>query len=858
MKNNNMKQRMYSVCFSLILVVFLSLSKSYGQTTIISATGDGGFENGTTLAANGWTGINGANGGWYFNTAVVSNNSYTFTPTGNRSLFFSNNSGTTWQYEPTTNTSGCSHFYRNVTFPAGQTNIDLSFRWNANGESSWDIIYVYLCPTTLTPTANSPSGSSSTPTWTGTGTPELIGSYNLLSAGSGSIANINIPASYAGTTARLVFSWKSDDSFGGEPPAAIDDISLISSTPSISNDSPCTAVTLIPGNCTPTEGDVLSATQSYAGCAGTANDDVWYKFVATATSHEIIVTPSADFDAVWQLYTGVSCASLTGTAICVDDYVEGGAESTIITGFTIGSTYYIRVYDYYTGYPATSTFTISVDKPYLLNASLNGTTVTECCTKLYDSGNASANYSNSENYTVTYQASVGQRIRMTFYEFATQANTDYLYIYDGPNTSSPLMFQWSGTPSYIPDAVSTGQYLTIRFTSNNNTNDVGFTADLKCENIPPAPGLCNGNNPASNSCSSSTQICDPNGYCGNTSSYFTPDLPGNMCSGCGLFGGSIENNSWISFTAAATTASLQFNVSNCANNLGIQFGIYSGSNCTGFALLTAVANTTDPQIGSQTITATGLTIGNTYYIMVDGFAGDVCNYTIDVIAGIMQGNISGASTVCYGQTGVSYTMNAAATGYSWAVPAGASITSGSGTNTITVNWGTATSGNITCTATAGTCTGASDSFAVTVTPTVGTPVFTLGATSTRCQGAGSVTYGATATNTTGITYTLDATSTAAGNSINASTGAVTYTAGWSGTSTITASAAGCNGPRTATHTVTITPTVGTPVFTLGATSTRCQGAGTVTYGATATNTTGITYTLDATSIAGSVTIVSTT
>ena len=60
-------------------------------------------------------------------------------------------------------------------------------------------------------------------------------------------------------------------------------------------------------------------------------------------------------------------------------------------------------------------------------------------------------------------------------------------------------------------------------------------------------------------------------------------------------------------------------------------------------------------------------------------------------------------------------------------------------------------------------------------------------------------------------------------------------------SVITASAAGCNGPTTATHTVTITPTVGTPVFTAGATSTICQAPGTITYTANATNTTGITY-----------------
>ncbi len=91
---------------------------------------------------------------------------------------------------------------------------------------------------------------------------------------------------------------------------------------------------------------------------------------------------------------------------------------------------------------------------------------------------------------------------------------------------------------------------------------------------------------------------------------------------------------------------------------------------------------------------------------------------------------------------------------------------------------------------------------VNVTPDVGTPAFTLGGTSTRCQGLSTINYGASATNTTGITYSLDGASIGGGNTINASTGDVTFAAGWIGTSTITASAAGCNGPSLASHDVT--------------------------------------------------------
>jgi gliding motility-associated-like protein len=113
-----------------------------------------------------------------------------------------------------------------------------------------------------------------------------------------------------------------------------------------------------------------------------------------------------------------------------------------------------------------------------------------------------------------------------------------------------------------------------------------------------------------------------------------------------------------------------------------------------------------------------------------------------------------------------------------------------------------------------------------ITPTVGTPVFTLGSTSTRCQEAGTITYTATATNNTGITYSLDAASLSGGNSIIAGTGAVTYVAGWSGTSIITATATGCNGPATATHTVTTDKPI-TSIIT-GDETPSCMAAG-VTY-----------------------------
>ncbi|MCF8245313.1 MAG: DNRLRE domain-containing protein, partial [Saprospiraceae bacterium] len=109
-------------------------------------------------------------------------------------------------------------------------------------------------------------------------------------------------------------------------------------------------------------------------------------------------------------------------------------------------------------------------------------------------------------------------------------------------------------------------------------------------------------------------------------------------------------------------------------------------------------------------------------------------------------------------------------------------------------------------------------------PEIGIPVFTLGASSAQCQAAGSVTYTATSSNSTGISYSLDATSTTAGNSINTTTGEVTYVAGWKGTSIITATATGCAGPKADTHTVTVNPV---PTADAGTDVSICNGASTI-------------------------------
>ncbi|WP_165501395.1 beta strand repeat-containing protein, partial [Pedobacter psychrodurus] len=110
---------------------------------------------------------------------------------------------------------------------------------------------------------------------------------------------------------------------------------------------------------------------------------------------------------------------------------------------------------------------------------------------------------------------------------------------------------------------------------------------------------------------------------------------------------------------------------------------------------------------------------------------------------------------------------------------------------------------------------------IIVSPQVTTPVFALGATSSRCQGFGTQTYSATASNATGITYSISPVNSGV---INASTGAVTWSSVYNGTATITASAVGICGTKTANHTVTINST-----GTISGAGTVCSGSnGTLT------------------------------
>ena len=139
-----------------------------------------------------------------------------------------------------------------------------------------------------------------------------------------------------------------------------------------------------------------------------------------------------------------------------------------------------------------------------------------------------------------------------------------------------------------------------------------------------------------------------------------------------------QNNSFISFVAGATTVSLDVWVQNCSDGNGIQFMVFTSSgNCIG----AVTSYFCDAQMlpGYSTITAPGLTIGTTYYLMIDGFNGDVCDYIIGASSssGILLPVAlnTNAVAIC---SGASTTLTASGGNgtYTWSPATGLSATTG--------------------------------------------------------------------------------------------------------------------------------------------------------------------------------------
>jgi hypothetical protein len=592
------------------------------QTTLINPATGGGFESGATFAANGWTDVQNGGGAaskWYVGTATFN--------AGARSAYISNNGGTSNAY--TTNTSRIQHFYQDITFPVGEPYITLSFNWKGVAESCCDYLQVYLVPTTTTPVAGSLLATG------------LIGGpYNGQSTWQ--TATLSLPCSAAGTTQRLVFTFRCDGSVGTQPPHAVDNISLVSSATGATCSSllgtGVTNVASLPyasgaGTTCGAANDITNANAVTCGASWyyDGEDHIWVFTPASSGTITCSVASTGSYVGL-ALYQGCPLNNIcSGAGTCVAFSQSSSGNQSFCATVTAGQTYYL-VMDSYPSPNCNAYTNVTISAP-------SGTPAGTTC------GNAPA-------IALPYTAT-------------GHTTTCYGNDYTNASSGSCGSLYESGEDRVYALTVAAATCIGITL-SNASTTSIGFQVYNGC---PGSGGTCIGSAGGSNPLSGTVTLPAAGTYyiivdtwaspsncnydinvvnygsgpandlpCNATALALNTNLTGdNSCSGSASEPGvpacwstGTMHTVWYSVVCPASGQLMIRTTLGTLTNT--QIALYSGT-CGSLTLV--ACNDNAPACGSSSyqnsqITATGLTSGATYWIRVDG-VNDLTG-TFDVMA----------------------------------------------------------------------------------------------------------------------------------------------------------------------------------------------------------------------------------
>jgi hypothetical protein len=166
----------------------------------------------------------------------------------------------------------------------------------------------------------------------------------------------------------------------------------------------------------------------------------------------------------------------------------------------------------------------------------------------------------------------------------------------------------------------------------------------------PIPEACEpvGTTVPAENCPSACINCDFNGYMGNSGGWAGDPEPLGWCS-------DVQNDQWLGFIAGTAGATFSITPSNCVNGNGLQAAVYpAGCNDNPLG-----CNAGCMGCGGLVISFSVTMIpGNNYYLIIDGFAQDDCDFTISVVPPIAVeaqplgpvGAMTGPNTICPGGT----------------------------------------------------------------------------------------------------------------------------------------------------------------------------------------------------------------
>ncbi len=263
----------------------------------------------------------------------------------------------------------------------------------------------------------------------------------------------------------------------------------------------------------------------------------------------------------------------------------------------------------------------------------------------YDSGGSTGDYANNEGqHELTLCPSDGTMAVEINITSGSYWSSDNLGVFSGTNTSTPINGDIGDfeLPIILKSQDASG-CLTVLWESNGSLTDTGWEATITC-----STNICGATDAPEDYCDNAPLVDLAQAFIGSTDCSYTEsdasgdglDPTGDQDPVCG--GVSLDNTSWLSFIAAATDVTLDWEISGgtsctgAAGSTGIQLGVFEG-NCGSLTFVGGAGNCLNPSggIGSMgQFIMSSLTIGSEYYLMIDGYAGDLCDYNITPVAGV--------------------------------------------------------------------------------------------------------------------------------------------------------------------------------------------------------------------------------
>jgi hypothetical protein len=384
---------------------------------------------------------------------------------------------------------------------------------------------------------------------------------------------------------------------------------------------------------TSTDGTTTGATQSLAGCTGTADDDVWYSFTAISTTQTVTVNRITLNNPVFQIFSG-TCGSLTSIACVNDNTGNNSNESRTFTGLTIGDTYYVRVYS--SANNVFGTFNICITSPNDNCSDAVSLTVnpTENCTTSTTGTTIGATQSQSgctgnadDDVWYRFVATNNSHIITLIHTSGWSLRNGVFQVFSGSCGSLSSLGcinndnNNNGTETTTLTGLTIGNTYFVRVYSNGGSGDRGtffICITTPNNNCPAAISLTVNPTPTCTTNTSGTTI-------GATQSQ----------TGCV---GSADDDVWYNFTATGTSHTVTVARTSLSNPV---FEIFSG-NCSSLSSIACVNDFSNNTAESRTFT--GLTAGNIYYVRVYSFANGSGQgtFTICVTTPVANDECSGA------------------------------------------------------------------------------------------------------------------------------------------------------------------------------------------------------------------------